>query len=415
MPNIETIMDSISQIITDYKTEPADKIYFSTIDLKYAYIQLNLHPETAKYCNFKIVSGNMTGTYRFKTGFYGLTGMPAGFQKAIDYTLIGLKNTFCFLDDILIVSKGSEEDNIKLVPDCLKKLDADNLRINVPKCHFAKQEISWLRSNIAQSGTSPLETETSAILSLQPPNTLKRLRSFLGSVHYISKLIGNLAQLCHPLRPLLRKSTEHIWTDEHTKHFDAIKTRIANHTENIHYNPQLETRIKCDASRSGLGAALEQLTVNGWKPISFASRFLNSNEERYSINELGVVWSIEYFKNYIYGKEFSIITDHRALFSILKEHRSNKSYNSSLSRWVDRLLPYQFKIEHLPGAKMGLVDYISRNPHQPAKSISKYDEEFSRIHTDAKILQQKHNIPANSLNKLYHENKFEVQNSSKQH
>ena len=56
--------------------------------------------------------------------------------------------------------------------------------------------------------------------------------------------------------------------------------RIANHTENFHCNPQLETRIKCDASQSGLGAALEQLTVNGWKPISFASRFLNSNEER---------------------------------------------------------------------------------------------------------------------------------------
>ena len=99
-----------------------------------------------------------------------------------------------------------------------------------------------------------------------------------------------------------------------------LKTRIANHTENIHYNPQLETRIKCDASRSGLGAALEQLTVDGWKPISFASRCLNSSEERYSINELellGVVWSIEYF----YGKKFTIITDHRALLSILKEHR----------------------------------------------------------------------------------------------
>ena len=89
------------------------------------------------------------------------------------------------------------------------------------------------------------------------------------------------------------------------RHFNAKKTQIANHTENIHYNPQLELRIKCDASRSGLGAALEQLTVNGWKPISFASRFLNSNEERYSINELellGVVWSIEYCKKYLYGK-----------------------------------------------------------------------------------------------------------------
>ena len=60
MPNIETLMDSISQIITDYKKEPAEKIYFSTKDLKYAYSQLNRHPETAKHCNFNIVSGDMT-------------------------------------------------------------------------------------------------------------------------------------------------------------------------------------------------------------------------------------------------------------------------------------------------------------------------------------------------------------------
>ena len=201
----------------------------------------------------------------------------------------------------------------------------------------------------------------------------------MGSVHYIGKFIPNLAQISHPLRPLLRKSSKFIWTTEHENCFQEIKTRIANATANSHYNPQLETRVKCDASRSGLGAALEQLTVDGWKPIAFASRFLNSYEERYSVNELellGVVWSTEYFKNYLYGKQFKVITDHRALLSIMKEHRSNKSYNSRLTRWVDRLLPFQFDIEHLPGAKMGLVDYISRNPSQKAKKISTYDEEF---------------------------------------
>ena len=71
-----------------------------------------------------------------------------------------------------------------------------------------------------------------------------------------------------------------------------------------------------------------------------------------------------------------MITDHRALLSIIKEDRSNKSYNSRLTRWVDRLLPFQFDIEHLPGAKMGLVDYISRNPSQKAKKVSANDEEF---------------------------------------
>ena len=94
MPNIETLMDSISQIITEYKTEQADKTYSSTIDLKYAYSLLNLHPETAKHCNFNIASGDMRGAYRFKTVFYGLTEMPAEFQKAMDYTLSGLKKNF---------------------------------------------------------------------------------------------------------------------------------------------------------------------------------------------------------------------------------------------------------------------------------------------------------------------------------
>ena len=71
-----------------------------------------------------------------------------------------------------------------------------------------------------------------------------------------------------------------------------------------------------------------------------------------------------------------MITDHRALLSIMKENRLNKCYNSRLTRWVDRLLPFQFGIEHLLGAKMGLVDYISRHPSQKAKKVSAYDEEL---------------------------------------
>ena len=144
-------------------------------------------------------------------------------------------------------------------------------------------------------------------------------------------------------------------------------------------NPELETRIKCDASRKGFRCALEQRTPNGWHTVAFASRFLNSVEDRYSINELellGVVWSVEHFKYYLYGKPFTVITDHRAPLSIVRENRSNKSYNSRLTRWVDRLLPFDFSIDHLLGPKMGLVDYISRDPQQKAVNISAYDEQF---------------------------------------
>ena len=61
----------------------------------------------------------------------------------------------------------------------------------------------------------------------------------------------------------------------------------------------------------------------------------------------------------------------------MKEHRSNKSYNSRLNQWVDRLLPFDFNTEHIPGAKMGPVDYISRRPNQKAKVTNKYEEEFA--------------------------------------
>ena len=123
----------------------------------------------------------------------------------------------------------------------------------------------------------------------------------MGSVHHLGKFIPNLSQICYPLRPLLKKNTKLIWTDEHEKQFTLIKEKIAETAENKHFNTDLETLIKCDASRKGLGFALEQRTPNDWHTVAFASRFLKSVEGSYSINELellGVVLSVEHFKYY---------------------------------------------------------------------------------------------------------------------
>ena len=180
MPNIDKLIDTIQQNLNT--TASHETAYFPTLDLKYADSQLNLDPETARHCNFNIISGEGTVTYRFINGFYGITDMPAAFQKVMDYTLVGLKNTHCFLNDIIKVNLGSKEDHLKLVYNCLKILDDHNLRINLPKCHFAKTEIEWLGHKFTQSGVAPLESKTAAILNLSAP---KNLRSFLCSVHYL--------------------------------------------------------------------------------------------------------------------------------------------------------------------------------------------------------------------------------------
>ena len=148
----------------------------------------------------------------------------------------------------MIVIKGVLEEHKSYVMNCLKRLDDENLRINIPKCHFGKLEIDWLGYHITQLGISPLESKTAAILAPAAPKTLEKLRSFLGLVNYIGKLIPNLAP---SLRPLLKKTSKFIWTEEHEKCFNEIKDCMVNATANSHRNPQLETRIKCDASRSG--------------------------------------------------------------------------------------------------------------------------------------------------------------------
>ena len=218
MPNTDSHIDSISQHINHYN--PGDNVYFSKIDLKYAYSQLKLHPETSRHCNFNIICGVSNGTYRFKTGFYGLTDMSAEFQKAMDYTLVGLTNTYCFLDDILIVSKGSKESNIQYVYKCLQKLDADNLRINLSKCHFAKHQINCLGFTFSKNGVKHTESKTAAIAEIKAPKKkLKQLQSFLGSVHHLSQFIPNLAKKCHPHRPLLKKNEKFLLNENHQNSF----------------------------------------------------------------------------------------------------------------------------------------------------------------------------------------------------
>ena len=91
---------------------------------------------------------------------------------------------------------------------------------------------------------------------------------------------------------------------------------------------------------------------------------------------LAVVWSVDRFKHYLLGKEFVIATDQKALVSAPDENKSKKTYQSRLTRWVDRLLPYQFKVIHILGKDMGIVDYLYRDPKGEPWPESVLDEKF---------------------------------------
>ena len=79
----------------------------------------------------------------------------------------------------------------------------------------------------------------------------------------------------------------------------------------------------------------------------------------------------------MYGIAFGIVSDHKALQSVLKSNKSNKTFSSRLTRWVDRLLPFEFAIVHTPGRTLGMADYLSRHPSEYEGSVAKAEEIFS--------------------------------------
>ena len=123
--------------------------YFSKIDLNYAYSQIPLDPQLQKHCNFNILGGKATGSYKFLNGFYGLTDKPATFQKTIDVTLRNCHIKFAFLDDILVITKGNISDHEKELDRILYLLDKENLAIKLQKCEFGikTNNLARLRNN----------------------------------------------------------------------------------------------------------------------------------------------------------------------------------------------------------------------------------------------------------------------------
>ena len=124
---------------------------------------------------------------------------------------------------------------------------------------------------------APINNTVQGISEILKPTSLKQLRLFLGAVNQFNKFILNIAQLCFPFRNLSKKNNEWNWGEEQEKAFKTVNEEIKKATM-LKYFKRQGPRIICDASKSGLGAVLQQEENNEWKPISFASRFITELE-----------------------------------------------------------------------------------------------------------------------------------------
>ena len=239
-------MDMIAERLDSAKGEA----WYSSVDLTYSYRQVPLHALTARPCNFQIIGGESTCTYRFETCFYGLEVMPTELQKVMDNLSGRFREAFVFIDDILIVTKGTKSEHMAKVWEILNTLDAANLQ-KAEQCKSAQSQIEWLGFKLNNSKVSLVSNKVQGITERLRPTNSKGLRSYVGDVNQINEFIPNLAAECFPPKNILKKDAEWKYLQDHEKAFERINNQVKNVVELIHLKTLSVTNcLRCEQTRA---------------------------------------------------------------------------------------------------------------------------------------------------------------------
>ena len=289
---------------------------FTTLDLTNAYQQMKLDLPSREL----VTINTHRGLYRYTRLPFGVASAPALFQKTMDTVLQGLPHVACYIDDILITGENDQE-HLQNVEETLRRLQEYNIRAKKVKCAFMQDSVTYLGHKVDSQGLHPTSKKVEAVLEAPQPQTLQELKSFLGLIHYYGKFMPNLATVLHPLNQLLRADTKWKWTSDCTEAFEAAKKMLASAPVLVHYNPELPLRVAGDASSYGIGAVMSHVFPDGTEhPVAFASRTLTSCEQNYAQLEkeaLSLIFAINKFHTYLYGRKFTLITDNEPLAAIL--------------------------------------------------------------------------------------------------
>ena len=346
---------------------------FSKIDLRQVYHQLELDDNSKSY----LTINTHKGLYKYNRLVFGIASSPAIWQRTIDQVLDGLPNTSCILDDTIITGK-TDEEHLTNLQTVLKRLQDYNLRVNKDKCKFFQEEISYCGHKIDSNGLHKTQEKIEAIVNAPKPENFTQLRAFLGMVNYYAKFLPNLASVLHPLNQLLQKNVKFQWTAATQKAFEKVKKLITSDTVLTHYNPDLPVRLICDSSTYGLGAVISHVMENGEeRPIAFASRTLSAAEKNYTQVQkeaLSIIWSIKKFYSYLYGRKFTLVTDHQPLLAILGPKKGIPATTAAhLQRYAIFLQGHDYEIEYKSSKAIANADGLSRLPCPQTEEIEESD------------------------------------------
>ena len=366
--------------IEELQSRLLGKVY-SKVDLQSAYHQLELHPDSRDVTAFITHEGLM----RFKRVPFGLVSAGSAFQRLLDDLLSDVPGCGHYLDDIL-VSGSSQAEHDQRLRTVLDRLRAAKVTVNHAKSSFSVAEVDYCGHHMTAAGVTPTTASVQAVAEAPQPESAKELRSFLGLTGWFSRFIDNYAEVVRPMADLLKKNTPFNWTTSVEQSFQRVKQLVSNSPMLKPFREDLPTVVTSDASDRGAGAVLSQVQPDGSEqPVAFWSRTFTDTERRYSVSEreaLSAVQAVERWKVYLWGRKFTLRTDHSALTTLLSPKFSGRA-GARVARWQARLLPYAYDVVYAPGNRIPAADALSRLPLSDTGPAEEDDEVIALVTDEA--------------------------------
>ena len=391
--------------IEDLLVKQGSKLIFSIIDLKQAFHQQPLHPDSRHLtCIYTPL-----GIYQWKVNVMGLMNASQQFQQMMDDRLSGVSDVATpFIDDIIIgtwVPQGEDllarhrED----VHRVLKVLEADQFVADPAKCKFFVREVEFCGHILGRGTRKPSPGKLRVIEKWEVPKTISELRAFLGFTNYYSSyihmygdIVARLQEKLKVPRELGKKGSKHkvIFTDEEREAFDEIKHRLCSELLLQHVDPDKPFVLRTDASRYAVGATLEQLIGEDRHPteqdvidkktvpVAFMSRKLAKGQRNWTPREqetYAIVLALQKWESWIGNQPVLVLTDHKALESWAKEVLDTPSGPlGRRSRWHQIFSRFDLSVGYIPGSQNLIPDILSRWAYpasQAFRDISKHGTE----------------------------------------
>ncbi len=328
--------------------------YATSLDLNMGYYHIVLSPEAADMCTIITEFGK----FKYKRLPMGVSCSPDIFQAKI-YELLGdIEGTKAYIDDILVVKKGSFDEHLKQLDTIFQRCQKVGLKINAEKCRFGLNEIDYLGYMVTPEGVKPNPKKIKAIEAMKRPTTTTEVRRLIGMVQYYRDLWPRRSHILEPFTEISsgKKGKPITWTPKLEQAFNDVKAMISKETMLNYPDWSKPFVIHTDASDYQLGAVISQ----DKKPIAFFSRKLNKAQRNYTTTEkelLSIVECVKEFRNILFGYPITVFSDHKNLV-----HAATVSQSQRVMRWRMILEEFGPDIRHIAGVDNIVADAISRLP-----------------------------------------------------